>query len=153
MQVEEKTIIMNDYNYINSSDVRKNFSETINNAIYSKPQLIRRNRNDVLLVGKDLVFNMLEKLRINVRLIKDDNTYFTQNDVMEDIIGWGNTQEEAIDDFINNLDVYAHEYYSNFEFYSKTERGKNDLPYIFRIICSTSIDDVKGMLICRNGKN
>lgn len=144
---------MNDYGYISSSEVRKNFSETINNAIYSKPQLIRRNRNDMVLVGKDLVFNMLENLRIKVIIKKDGKTFYTENDKLEDIVGWGSTKEEAINDFINYLDVYAHEYYSNFELYSKTERGKKDLPYVFRVICSSSIEDIKGMLICQDGKN
>lgn len=144
---------MNDYGYISSSEVRKNFSETINNAIYSKPQLIRRNKNDMVLAGKDLVFSMLENLRIKVTIRKDRNTFYTENDTLEDIVGWGSTREEAINDFINYLDVYAHEYYSNFELYSKTERGKKDLPYVFRVICSSSIEDIKGMLICQDGKN
>lgn len=144
---------MNDYGYISSSEVRKNFSETINNALYSKPQLIRRNKNDVLLVGKDIVFEMLENLRIKITIRKDGNTFYTENSVLEDIIGWGNTQEEAINDFVKYLDIYAHEYYDNFQLYSKTERGKKDLPYVFRVICSTSLDDIKGMLICQNGKN
>ena len=144
---------MNDYTYIASSEVRKNFSETINNALYSKPQLIRRNSNDLVLLGKDIVFNMLENLRIKLTIRKDKNTYYTENEIFEDIIGWGNSKEEAIDDFVKFLDAYAHDYYNNFEIYSKTERGKKDLPYVFRVICSTSIEDVKDMLICQDGKN
>lgn len=144
---------MNDYGYISSSEVRKNFSETINNALYSKPQLIKRNKNDILLVGKDIVFNMLENLRIKLIIKKDKDMYYTENNVMEDIIGWGNTKEEAINDFVNFLDAYAHDYYENFQVYSKTERGKRDLPYVFRVICSTSMEDVKSMLICQDGKN
>lgn len=144
---------MNDYGYISSTEVRKNFSDTINNALYSKPQLIRRNRNDVLLVGKDIVFNMLENLRIKLVIRKDGNTFYTENNVLEDIIGWGKTKDEAIEDFINCLDAYAHDYYDNFQVYSKTERGKRDLPYVFRVICSTSLEDIKGMLVCQDGKN
>lgn len=144
---------MNDYGYISSSEVRKNFSDTINNAIYSKPQLIKRNKNDVMLISKDTVFDMLENLRIKLVIKKDKNTYYTENEVLEDIIGWGNTKQEAIDDFIKFLDIYAHDYYDNFQVYSKTERGKKDLPYVFRVICSTSLEDIKSMLICQDGKN
>ena len=144
---------MNDYGYVNSSDARKNFSETISNALFSKPQLIRRNKNDVVIASKDLVFDMLEHLRIELFIKKDKNTYYTENNVLEDIIGWGNTKEEAIDDFVKALDVYAHDYYENFQLYSKTERGKKDLPYIFRVFCSSSFDDIKDMLICQDGKS
>lgn len=72
---------------------------------------------------------------------------------MEDIIGWGDSKQEAIDDFINSLDVYAHDYYDNFQVYSKTARGKKDLPYVLRIISASELDDIKSMIICQDGKN
>lgn len=145
---------MHDYPYISATDARNNFSETFNNTIYVKPQIIKKSKNDVLLIKQEEVFRILDSMKISVVINKDeDGTYFTSNEVMPDIIGWGKTKDEAIDDFITFLDVYAHDYYNNYETYSKTERGRKDLPYIFKVMCASSFDSLRGMLICRDGKN
>ena len=91
--------------------------------------------------------NQLNIQKIKLTVNKDNNIYYTENEVLEDIIGWGNSKEEAINDFINFLIAYAHDYYDNVKEYSKTKRGKNDLPYILKIINSSSIEDIKQMLV------
>lgn len=144
---------MNDYSYISATDTRKNFSETINKALYHRPQIIKRNRKNLFLISKDSVFSMLDNLKIDITIFKgEDGLYFTENNVLEDIIGYGETKDKAIDDFINALDVYAHEYYDNYSFYSKTIRGKKDLPYVFKLMCASCNEDLKDMLICHDGK-
>ena len=145
---------MHDYPYISATNARNSFSETFNNAIYVKPQIIKKSKNDALLIKQEEVFNILDSMKVDIVINKDkDGTFFTSNEVMPDIIGWGNSKEEAIDDFIKFLDVYAHDYYDNYETYSKTKRGKNDLPYIFKVMCADSFDSLRGMLVCHDGKN
>ena len=144
---------MNDYPYIGITEARNNFSETFNSTIYVKPQIIKKSKHDAILIKQEEVFKILDSIKIDVTIKKEDGTYFTSNEVMPDIIGWGNTKEEAIDDFIKFLDVYAHDYYDNYDAYSKTERGKRDLPYIFKVMCAKSIESLRGMLVCHDGKN
>lgn len=144
---------MNDYSYISATDARKNFSETINEAMYNRPQIVKRNKNNLLLISKDSVYDMLDNFKIDITIHKgEDGVYFTENLILEDIIGYGETKDKAIDDFISALDVYAHEYYDNYSFYSKTIRGKKDLPYVFKVMCASSNESLKDMLICHDGK-
>ena len=144
---------MNDYPFLSVTEARNNFSETFNNTIYVKPQIIKKSKNDTLLIKKEEVFRILDSMKIDITISKEDGMFLTSNEIMPDIIGWGNTKEEAVDDFIEFLDAYAHDYYDNYDTYSKTERGKRDLPYIFKVICAKSNESLRGMLVCHDGKN
>lgn len=119
----------------------------INNAVYNKPQFINVDDKDLIFINKETVFDMLEHIKIKIVIKKDENLYYTQNNVMEDIIGWGKTRNEAVDDFVKYLDIYVHDYYDNFKVYCNTERGKRDMPYILKIICSKNVNSIKNMLV------
>lgn len=144
---------MTEYPYISATEARKNFSEVINNTIYVKPQIIKRNKNDVLMMHQNQMLAILDAMKLDVDVHREDDAYVITNEIMEGAMGWGKTKEEAIDDFCNFLDVLAHQFYKDYERMIKTEQGKRELPFVFKIMCANSFQDIKDMLICHDGKN
>ena len=145
--------MMNDYPYISATEARKSFSETIDNAVYHRPQFIKRTRNNVVVMGQELVNRMLNDLKLILTVEEDNGLYIVYSETLEGVLASASDREEAIEAYCRELDEYAHEYYDNFELYSNSPNRKHHLPYILRIACSSSLEDLKGMLECQPGKN
>ena len=138
--------------YIRSADVRKDFSSTIDNAVYIRPQFIRRTRNHVVMLGEQMLNQILSHTILPVSIYEENGEYLAVNDVIEDLIGYGSTVDEATDSFCRALMEYAEEYYEEFELYSHSPNRKEHLPYVFRVLSSPSESAVKEMLQCQIGK-
>jgi len=135
--------------------VRNNFSDTIDKAIYDRPQFINRTKDLALLVGAELLNNILSSavIHYSAEYDKSSKTYVLTNAEIDDILASGETLEDALNDLSNNLLEYAHEYYDEFGLYSRTPNRKAHLPYVIRILMLENPQNVKEMLVCQNGKS
>ena len=133
--------------YINATDVRKDFSRTIDNVIHIKPQFIKRTHNHLVFIEEKELNHLLSNLKIHVSFTREDNgTYIATNSVIEDVFSTGATKQEAIDSLCKELIEYANEYYDEYDLYSKTPNRKDHAAYVMRILSSSSIEAVKEML-------
>lgn len=140
--------------YINATDVRKCFSETLDGAVYGKPQYIKRTRNHVIMISEDMLLSLLENAKLHVSVNKnEDGSFFVLCDEIEDIISTGGSAEEALTAFCEYVSDYANEYYENYDLYSRAPNRKPHLPYVMRILSSPTAENVKEMLICQAGRN
>lgn len=133
--------------YINSTDVRKDFSATIDNVIYKKPQFIKRTHNHMIFIEESELNRILSNLTIPVNFIKEeDGSYIAKNTVIEDVFSVGSTKEEALNNLCKELIEYAQDYYADYDLYSKTPNRHNHAAIVMRILSSPSIEKVKEML-------
>ena len=140
--------------YINATDVRREFSATLDNAVYSRPQFIRRTRNHAVLLGEQMLNRILSGAVIPVSFVQEeDGSYIAVNDVIEDVLGTGTDREEALRSLCSELSEYALEYYENFEAYSHAPNRAGHLPYVLRILSSGTQQEIKEMLICQAGRS
>ncbi len=141
--------------YQSATVVRSNFSDTIDKAIYDRPQFINRTKDVTLLVGAELLNSILSSsvIHYSAHYDKKDKIYVITNTEIEDIIASGDSLEEAETDLAASLLEYAHEYYDEFGLYSRTPNRKGHLPFVIRLLSLDNVDKVKEMLVCQNGKS
>ena len=140
--------------YQNATDVRINFSKILDNAVYSKPQFIKRTHNHIIMIGADMFSALLSEAKLHLSFIEgEDGSKIAVCDEIDDIIGVGDSSEEAIAHFIENLVEYAEEYYKDYKLYSRAVNRKQHLPFIMNVLAADSIENVKEMLICQAGRN
>ena len=139
-------------NYKNATDVRKEFSETINSALYIKPQFIKRNRNILLLLSDDLIVELLSTIKLDVVVEKNKGLYIVYSNEIDNLLASGNTQEEAIDNYCLELYEYACQYYEEYNLYSSSPNHKSNLAYVLRVLCLNDVAEIKGMIKCQVGK-
>ena len=133
--------------YISSTDVRKEFSSTIDKVIHCKPQFVQRTHNKMVMIEEGELNSLLSVFNIPVKFIKEnDGSFLATNSVIEDVFSTGATKEEAMSELCKDLIEYAQEYYDNYDLYSKTPNRKKHAPYVMRILSSPSVESVRGML-------
>ena len=140
--------------YQNATDVRTHFSQTIDYAVYHRPQFIQRTHNRVVMLGTETLVSLLPNAILHVRfLTEEDGSFLAVCDEIEDLIGVGGTEAEAVNDFVNALQNYAAEYYQAYELYSRAPNRKSHLPYVLRVLAADSADEIRRTMICQAGKN
>lgn len=140
-------------NAINATDVRKNFSRIIDDAVREKPQFIKRTRDHIILAdeGTLLAFLSAYKFTADEFTEKDGSITLSLNEL--DVAVNGKNEEEARLLLAKDILEYANEFYAEFAYWSKAPDRKAHVPYIFKALL---IDDEKKLgesIICQRGKN
>lgn len=128
---------------VNATQVRAHFSEFIDNVVRDKPQFMKRSRDVIYSFSENQIQLLLEQYQFHVNVEQDEDASYNVTDDKFDLIGWGNTKEEAIIDFAEQLVDYAEEYYQEFALYSLAPNRKHHFPYILHILTKHSIDEVR----------
>ena len=140
--------------YQNATDVRTHFSQTLDHAVYHRPQFIRRTHNRVVMLGTDMLSSVLPYAVFHLRFIpEEDGSVIAVCDEIEDVIGTGGTEAEAEHSFIEAMQEYAEEYYREYELYSRAPNRKAHLPYILRVLAADSADEIRRTMLCPAGRN
>lgn len=131
---------------MNATKARSQFSEFIDSVVRDKPQFMKRNRDVILSFSEAQVEQLLSKYRFNVQVeVEEDDSFTVVMDEM-DLIGAGDTKDEAIDDLAEQMVEYAQEYYQEFSLYSQSPNRADHFPYILLILTQDSIDEVKALI-------
>ena len=140
--------------YQSSTEIRNNFSLTIDKAVHERPQFIKRTHDKVVLISDEYLYVILDQFRIDCNVKKEkDGTFILTNEIIDDIIATGNSLEKAKEDLSNQLLDYAREYYESFDLYSKAPNRKKHLAYVMKILMLGDPVLVEGILVCQDGKN
>lgn len=139
--------------YQSSTDIRNNFSLTIDRAVRERPQFIRRTRDRVVLISDEYLSAILESYKIFCTVeAEEDGSIVITNDAIDDIIANGSTLAAAKRDLANQLLDYAHEFYENFDLYVKASNRRPHLAYVMKILMLGNPASVEELFVCRNGK-
>jgi hypothetical protein len=135
------------------SEARRQFSalyDSIYNAL--KPAIIRRGREEeVLLLRKDMLKSALEKYVLSAEALEEDDGSVTLALDELDIAVNAPTLEEAFDELVRELKLYAQDYLDRIQLFLNAPNRRHHLPYILRIALCGSDEEIKGLveLVCR----
>lgn len=140
--------------YQSATDVRAYFSQTLDHAVYHRPQFIQRTHSRVVMLGTDMLVSVLPDSVIHLQFLPEENrSIIAVCDEIEDVIGTGKTVSEAEQSFIEALQEYAEEYYQEYDLYSRAPNRKAHLPLILRVLAADSADEIRRSILCQAGKN
>lgn len=138
--------------YQNASEVRKNWSATIDSVIRERPAFINRTRDNVTLMDTNLLLNLLNGYKYHVILEKENDGSVTGLVKELDLVENGADKKECLDAVVSSMKDYAIDYYTEFGYWSKAPNRRSHLPYILKLLISDD-DKIAEDIICQNGKN
>ena len=145
---------MNDALYQQATAVRNDFSSVMDRAIYEKPQLISRTKDQLVLMGTDLLNTMLQASTLHVTTEPGDGDMLLyQLEEIPDILTESASESEALDTLADDLLEYARIYYRDFALYSHSPNRAAHLPYVMRALALGTAGKVREMLLCQAGRS
>ena len=121
-----------------ATTVRKEWSSCCDVVMRHKPILIKRTRDRMWFSSLDTMSDILEGYKFTATIFVEDDQSVTLSMHEIDLVENGRTEQEARINLAKSLLEYAHEYYDEYELYSKSLNRKKHIPYIFKALI---IDD------------
>lgn len=135
---------------MSATDVRKNWS-TVLDEVREKPQFVKRTHDFSVLMNTDLLNLLLDDVKVSVNIIRDENKFVVSSDDV-DIVSSGNSEKEAIDNFIFDLMEYCQEFYDEFDFWSSAPNRKSHIPVVLKVCAAKNKKEVENIIVCQNGQ-
>lgn len=144
-------MITKDY-CINASEVRKNWSTTIDSVVHNRPAFINRTHDYVALLDSQLLAEVLRDYKYRVTLEKEEDGSITGyvNDLQ--LVENAPTKEECLKAVAEGMKDYAIDYYSEFNYWSKAPNRVAHIPYVLKILVSSD-EMILRDIVCLDGKN
>jgi len=103
-----------------------------------KPSIVSRHRGKerMLLVRTEDLVRYLEAFRLELEVVEDGGEVTVAVPSLG-VLGFGSTREEALDDLVTELRVYAHDFFERSSFYAATDRAAH-APWLLRFALTPS---------------
>ena len=131
---------------IPATDIRNNFSHTIDKAIREKPVAFKRNRDKLMLLSNEQVIGLLKGYSFKPVYIAEEDGSVTATLEGFDLVINAADRAQAITGLAEELIEYAQEYYDQFQLYFASNNRQQHYPYILRVLLSEDLDEVKGFI-------
>ena len=138
--------------YQNASEVRKNWSVTLDSVVYERPVFINRTRDQVAMVNTDLLLRLLAYCKYHVISEKEDDGSVTCYVEELQLVENAPEKEECINKVVAAMKDYAVDYYSQFSYWSSAPNRVSHVPYVIKLLISSD-DMIREDIICQDGKN
>jgi len=109
------------------SEAKAHLSDLMTDVYHAhRPQLVSRHRGkeQMLLVGREDLARMLADQRLGVQVVYDEGEVTLRVPDLG-VLGFGDTYEEAAEDLLSELEVYAASYFQNPARYAYTSRASH----------------------------
>ena len=135
-----------------SSEVRKEWSSTIDATVRLRPQFVQRTHDNITMLNTVMLAELLGSCKLHAALYREpDGSYTASVDEM-DVVENGATKDECLDNLLAALKEYAREYYEEFDYWSVAPNRRQHLPYVIKIL-TTSDAVLRRDILCHDGKN
>ena len=135
-----------------STEVRKEWSSTIDATVRLRPQFVQRTHDNITMLKTDTLAELLSGCKLHVALYREpDGSYTASVDEM-DVVENGATREECLDNLLTALKEYARDYYEEFEYWSSAPNRRAHLPYVIKLL-TTPDAMLRRDILCHDGKN
>jgi len=129
---------------LNASDVRKNWSNFIDDVKWKRPALVKRNRDILTVLPVELMENMLAEYMLTVEVWQEDDGSYTGVFKEIDLVTNSKDMDSLEAELAKELIEYSEDYMNDFRFYYESSNRKSHFPYVFRAyLLSDDIDKVK----------
>ena len=137
---------------LNATDVRKNWSFTLDQVAHERPAYVKRTHDNVAIMSVSTLNAMLAGYRFYADKFNEDDGTVTLSAIDLDIVVNDVNEEAARHRMAEYIKEYAEEFYSEYALWSKAPNRQAHIPYVFKAL-TLDIDAIEGDIICRHGKN
>lgn len=138
--------------YQSASEVRKEWSRTIDTVIRERPVFVQRTRDNLVMLDMATLKMLFEHIHFLVSVYREEDGSVTCVEDQLNLVENAATEEACIMQLIDAMKDYANDYYQEFAFWSKAPNRREHMPYVFKILASTD-SEIREDMICRDGKN
>ena len=131
--------------YQNASDVRKNWSITIDTVVHDRPAFINRTHDYVTMLSSGLLADILHDYKYHVTLETESDGSVTGHVTEFDIVENAVSKDNCLRTIAKAMKDYAMDYYQEFSYWSKAPNRNAHIPYILKLLISdeqTIIEDI-----------
>lgn len=90
---------------------------------------------------------LFQNYRISATVEKDEHAeYIASCNEIDDFFTTGKSPEESINNLVNELVGYGHEYMDDFNLYYHSPNRKSHFPYVLKILLQNSVEDVAALI-------
>ncbi len=131
---------------LKSTDVRKNWSQFMDDIKWVKPALIKSKRDKIAVLSGDLLEYILREYCLTVSIFKEDDGSCTGSFNEIDIASNSKDLETLENKLAEELMEYSEEYINEFKLYFNSPNRKKHFPYIYRVILAgNDISKIKSL--------
>ena len=132
---------------IKFTDARKTFTELFNDVWHrSLPAIVNRKQaEEVLLLRRDLQQYILRPYVFKPEVLPEDDGSITVALDLIDIAVNGPTLNEAIEELVRELKIYAEDYRDNINLFLNAPNRKAHFPYVLRVWLCDNDQEIKSL--------
>ena len=138
--------------YRNASEVRQNWSTTIDSVVRERPAFINRVHDNVAMLDSNLLLELLKDYKYQIVLEQEDDGSFTGYVKNLDLVENADDKQGCIDSIITSMKDYAIDYYTEFGYWSKAPNRMSHIPYILKLLISSD-DRIREDIECQDGRS
>ena len=137
---------------MNATDVRKNWSVTLDTVIREKPVYVKRTRDNLAILNLDTLSDVLSGYKFKYsKFIEDDNSVTLSSDDFDLVVN-ARDEQQAEMALVVEIKEYAEDYYAHYAAWSAAPNRKAHIPYVLKALL---LDEsaIREELKCQDGKN
>ena len=138
--------------YQNASEVRKNWSMTIDSVVHERPAFINRTHDRIMMMDEAVLSGILDTFKYHVTIEKEDDGSLTGYEEELQLVENADTHDALLLKMASAMKDYALDYYSQFNYWSKAPNRVSHIPYVIKLLTSDERKVLEDM-VCRDGKN
>ncbi len=143
---------MVDSYYINASDVRKNWSLTIDSVVHDRPAFISRTHDYVAMLDAGLLREVFKDYKYHVEIEREDDGSITGYLKELELVENADSKPSFLKKMVDAMKDYALDYYNDFNYWSKSTNRSSQIPYILKLlVCDDNM--IMEDIVCLDGRN
>ncbi|MDO4379730.1 MAG: hypothetical protein Q4D20_02535 [Clostridia bacterium] len=140
-------------NAVNSTQVRKNWSQAVDDVIREKPIFVKRTRDCFCMINDDMLLQLLSNCNYTAEEYVEDDGSITLSLNEIDLVENAETIEEAKTALGKAILEYADEYYGDLQYWSTAPNRKAHMPYVFKAIILNDAKKIGECIKCQVGES
>ncbi len=137
---------------LSATDVRKNWSVTIDSVIRNRPAYVKRTHDNLAIINVTTLNSLLAGYKYYAKKYTEEDGSVTLSLVDIDIVVNDHDEVSAKKRLAENIKEYAEEFYEEFSVWSSAPNRKSHIPYIVKAL-TLNTDEISEDIVCQNGKN
>ena len=137
---------------MNATDVRKNWSVTVDTVLHERPAYIKRTRDMIAMFNMQTMNELLRAYEFKAsKFVENDGSITLSLDDMDLVVN-DKDLKTARKSMASEIKEYAEDYYDNFAVWSVAPNRKSHIPYVMKALALDE-SEIEEVLICRAGRN
>ena len=135
-----------------ATDVRKNWSLTLDSVVRERPAYVKRTHDNVAIIDVTTLNSILAGYKYNAKKIKEKDGSITLSLCDIDIVVNDRDEDSAKKRLAEDIKEYAEDFYNEFSLWASAPNRKSHIPYVIKAL-TLDTEEISEDIVCLNGKN